>query len=167
MELYHCANTRKSCNICHCSPCRCGCPAGPSIGTIIPYSFSYLYLSNFESEVFIENEFFIMPTDGRLERLILSLDIFDYFINDTATGTVEFRVYTSPISSYVPTLVASGTFQPLVTSSLPIGSVLIADKILNVPVFATTRIGIAIAYSTNDFSGSFINATLYGGLHIV
>ena len=161
-------------NICGCGAASAQCcppviptPCGPPVGAIIPYSFAFLYLANQEPEQYLDDDIFLMPVSGTLERLILSLELFDIGIDLATVGTLEFRVFTSPVNLNIPTLVASGQFFPQVTASTPINTILVADQILNVPVAAGTRVYIALKYSTNNPFFSFINGSLTGGLHIV
>ena len=165
-QQYDCRPHNKYCPW-HCPQYCCPAPKGPSIGTIVPYSTAYLYLASDDPEVYTDNEFFVMPVDGTLDRLVLSFELFDYFIGPLTTGTLEYRVFTFPLAANIPTLVASGQFTPAVTSATPIGTFLVADQVLNVPVPATTRIAIALKYSSSTPILSTLNGTLYGGLHIV
>ena len=146
----------------------CGRPEGPSVGSIIPYSNAYLYLEDHpEFEHFINNEWFVMPRDGMLERLILSFEMNYAYAVSGETGIIGYRVYTAPINSRVPLLVASGEFVPQINEFTAPGMFFTVDRVLNVPVRATTRVAIALVYTVSGSEAySYVEGSVFGGLNI-
>lgn len=134
-------------------------PTGPAggggMGSIIPYTQTYLYTpSPFAYTI----NHFVMPVDGTLNRFVLSFA--------SSPKPIYFELYASPFTTSpfleTPedrTVLASGQFVQVNDS------VAIVDQIVNASVPATTRISLLVG--VNEELPTLVEGVISGGLLVV